>query len=767
MLEDWQAAQALRAHPRGEQGRPRFVLHDGPPYANGDIHIGHAVNKILKDIIVKSKALSGFDAPYVPGWDCHGMPIEVQIEKTARQEPAGRRDAAPVRARTRPSRSSARSASIPAPRRARRLGPSVPHDGLSQRSRRDPRARQDPASSGYVYRGLKPVNWCFDCGARWPKPKSSTKTARTSRSTSAFPFDPQTGEARPRRSASRALPARRGLRGDLDDDAVDAAREPGAQRASRISTTRWSRPRTRGAHCVLAADLRARPCARSVIGARRGVDACATAPQGAALERIAFPPSVLRPRVAGLPRRLRDARHRAPGIVHSVAGVRRRRLPVVPPLRHEGRRHPHAGAWATASMRERLPFFGGLHIWKANPKIVEQLREEGALLHRRSRLRAQLHALLAAQDADHPTRDDAVVRGHGRGRRATTASSPAESLRETALRGVEATQFYPAWGKARLHGMIAQPSRLDAVAPAAVGRADAVLRRRETGELHPDTLELLELAARRWSTAASKSWSRRSYRGAARRRRAVLREDQGHARRLVRFGRDASTRCCAARSAEPMGRIRVDAFPADLYLEGSDQHRGWFHSSLLVSCMIDGIAPYKALLTHGFVVDGEGKKMSKSKGNVVAPQKVMRRARRGDPAPVGGGHRLLGRALDLQRDPEARRRMLPAHSQHAALPAREHVRFRSGARRGAGRRAARDRPLSRWRRTQMLATAVRGRLRPLRVPPRRAAAADVLLGGPRRLLSRHPQGPAVHGGAGQPARGARRKRALARSATRC
>ena len=249
--------------------------------------------------------------------------------------------------------------------------------------------------------------------------------------------------------------------------------------------------------------------------------------------------------------------------------------------------------------------------------------------------------------------------------------------------GIEATQFYPGLGQGAPVRHDRQPARLDAVAAAAVGRADAVLRRtRRPASCIRDTLELLEHVAQQRRAGRHRGLAD------ARRREDCSAPtptqygkitdtldvwfDSGSTHQTVMGGPDGrATRARLAPAATP-------GFPADLYLEGSDQHRGWFHSSLLVSCMLNGVPPYKALLTHGFVVDGEGKKMSKSKGNVVAPQKVSRHAGRRDPAPVGRRDRLLGRAVDLRRDPEARRRELPPHPQHAALPARQHRRLRSG-----------------------------------------------------------------------------------------
>ncbi len=263
--------------------------------------------------------------------------------------------------------------------------------------------------------------------------------------------------------------------------------------------------------------------------------------------------------------------------------------------------------------------------------------------------------------------------------------------------------------------------------------------RKETGELHPRTLELLEEVAKRVEQGGIEAWQSIDARIAARRRGAPLREGQGHARRLVRLGLDALHG--AARLAR--GRERVSGGPLPRRL-GPAPRLVPFVAARLVH---DRRHPaLRALLTHGFVVDGEGRKMTKSKGNVIAPQQVMDDARRRHPAPVGRVHRLLGRALDLERDPEARRGDLPAHPQHAALPAREPRRLRSRARRAAGGRDGSRSTATRCAHDAraLQETAVARHYGALRVPSRRAEAADVLLRRPRRLLPRHPQGPALH-----------------------
>jgi isoleucyl-tRNA synthetase len=263
---------------------------------------------------------------------------------------------------------------------------------------------------------------------------------------------------------------------------------------------------------------------------------------------------------------------------------------------------------------ENLPEFGGLHIWKANPKIVEHMREKGVLLASSDELHSYMHCwrhktpiILRATTQWFAGMES----GAGFG-----GTQPKEALRETALRAVEATQFYPAWGKARLHGMIANRPDWTLSRQRQWGVPMPFFIRKETGELHPRTLELLEAVAKKVEQSGIEAWQSIDP-------DALLGEDAAYYEKVkdtldVWFD-SGSTHYTVLRGSH----AAASAYPADLYLEGSDQHRGWFHSSLLVSCMTDGIAPYRALLTHGFVVDGSGRKMSKSKGNVVAPQQVM------------------------------------------------------------------------------------------------------------------------------------------------
>ncbi|MBK5105138.1 MAG: isoleucine--tRNA ligase, partial [Burkholderiales bacterium] len=269
-----------------------------------------------------------------------------------------------------------------------------------------------------------------------------------------------------------------------------------------------------------------------------------------------------------------------------------------------------------------LPFFGGMMIWKANPEIVKKIGEAGALFHSEDYAHSYMHCwrhktpIIYRASTQWFAAMDAPPGFNG--------AKPAESLRATALRGIENTRFYPDWGQARLHGMIANRPDWTLSRQRQWGVPMPFFIHNETGELHPRTLELLEQVAVRVEQGGIEAWQTldpQELLGAEAGQYAKIKDtldvwfDSGSTHQTVLGGPGLKAGGAGSHGADLQ-------FPADLYLEGSDQHRGWFHSSLLVSCMLNGTPPYKALLTHGFVVDGHGRKMSKSMGNVIAPQKV-------------------------------------------------------------------------------------------------------------------------------------------------
>jgi isoleucyl-tRNA synthetase len=600
MLAGWQQRRFYQRIREASRGRPRFVLHDGPPYANGDIHIGHAVNKILKDIIVKSKSLSGFDAPYVPGWDCHGMPIEVQIEKLhGKHLPAGETQ--------RLCRAYAAEQVERQKRDFQRLGVlgdwDRPYLTMAFRNEADEiRALGKLLERGYVYRGLKPVNWCFDCGSALAEAEVEYEDRKDPAVDVGFPF------AEPERVAKAfglaSLPDRPGY-------------------AVIWTTTPWTLPANQALNAhpeftyhlvetekgllILAADLQEACLARYGLTGKT-LASC----KGAALERIAFKHPFydrLSPVYLGDYVTLDTGT----GMVHAAPayGVEDFHVCRKYGMKDDEILTPVMGDGKYAST---LALFGGQMIWKANPQIVAQLAEKGVLFAHKTDLHSYMHCwrhktpiILRATTQWFAGMED--VPGY-------MGVKPRETLRATALRAVEATRFFPAWGKARLHGMIANRPDWTLSRQRQWGVPMPIFVHRESGAMHPRTLELLEQVAQRVEREGIEAWQAldaEELLGADAAQYEKIRDtldvwfDSGTTHHTVLRGSHAAD----------------GAFPADLYLEGSDQHRGWFHSSLLTASMMDGRAPYEALLTHGFVVDGEGKKMSKSKGNVIVPQQVM------------------------------------------------------------------------------------------------------------------------------------------------
>jgi len=599
------------------KGRPRFVLHDGPPYANGDIHLGTAVNKILKDMVVKSKSLAGFDAPYVPGWDCHGMPIEVHIEKQH-----GKHLSAEETQRL--SRAYATEQIARQKADFRRLGVlgdwDNPYLTMAPGNEADEiRALGVLLAKGYVYRGLKPVNWCFDCGSALAEAEVEYEDRTDLAIDVGFPF------AEPARVAQ----------------AFGLARVPDKPGYAVIwTTTPWTIPGNQALNAhpefeyhlvdtargllILAADLQETCLARYGLTGTT-LAACT----GAALAGIAFRHPFYE---RNAPLYLGDyvTLDTGTGLVHSApaygvedfescrrAGMKD--AEILTPVQSDGR------------FAASLPLFGDLMIWDANLEIVAELKRRGALFARENYLHSYMHCwrhktpvILRATVQWFAGMDD-VPGWQG--------TRPAETLRATALHGIEATQFFPAWGQARLHGMIANRPDWTLSRQRQWGVPMPFFVHKETGALHPDTLALLEAVAKRVEAGGIEAWQTldpRELLGADVAHYEKVKDtldvwfDSGSTHQTVLGGpRDGQGAFATPAHGAGAGSHRAQTeFPADLYLEGSDQHRGWFHSSLLVSCMMNGMPPYKGLLTHGFVVDGDGRKMSKSKGNVIAPQEV-------------------------------------------------------------------------------------------------------------------------------------------------
>ena len=583
------------------KGQPLFLLHDGPPYANGDIHIGHAVNKILKDMVIKSKTLAGMDAPYVPGWDCHGLPIEHKVETVhGKGLPA---------ARTRELCREYAAEQVNGQKESFvRLGVlgewNTPYRTMDFTNEAgEIRALARLVENGYVFKGLKPVNWCFDCGSALAEAEVEYQDKKSDAIDVAFDV--------------------------LDEDRAALAAAFGLdalpKRTSVViwTTTPWTIPANQAlpVHPDFVYVL-VDTGERVLLLGETLYEACLTRfeqtgtviarAQGRALDHIRFQhPFYDRAAPILLAEYVEDGA--GTGIVHSAPAYGEDDF-------YTCRRHGFTNddilnpVQSNGHYAESLPFFGGMLIWKATPAIIEKLREVEALMAHAPLTHSYMHCwrhktpLIYRATAQWFVGMDHQPAGHQ------------ATLRDAAKQSVEDTQFIPAWGKARLQGMVEQRPDWCISRQRNWGVPIPFFLHRETGELHPRTVELMESVAQLVEQQGIDAWFSLAP-------DTLLGDDAAQYEKVtdtldVWFD-SGTTHVHVLRGSHPLGHAAGPR--ADLYLEGSDQHRGWFQSSLLTGAGIDGHAPYKALLTHGFTVDAQGRKMSKSVGNVVAPKEVMDR----------------------------------------------------------------------------------------------------------------------------------------------
>ena len=598
MVEHWDSISLYQKMRKVAEGRPRFILHDGPPYANGSIHLGHAVNKILKDMIVRSKTLSGYDAPYVPGWDCHGLPIEHKVEVTHGKNLSAEKTRELCREYAAEQIVGQKEDFI-------RLGvlgdwdnPYLTMDYANEAG--EVRALAKMVEGGFVFKGLKPVNWCFDCRSALAEAEIEYQDKQSDAIDVGFLCEDQAqlaaafGMAELTKPAQVVIwtttpwtiPANQAL--NIHPEAVYALVDVGDK------------------YLLLADELVEHNLER--YGLTGQVVARAN---GEALENIRFKhPLYERFSPAYLAEYVElDA---GTGIVHSSPAYGEDDFytckkygmtndDILNPVQSNG------------VYVDDLPFFGGQFIWKANANIIEKLQENGALLKHQPIQHSYMHCWRHKTPLIYRATAQWFV---GMDKQ----PEQGETLRERALEGVEQTVFTPAWGKARLHNMIA-------------GRPDWCISRQRnwgvpipfflhkaTGELHPRTVELMEEVAQRIEQAGIEAWFKLE---PAELLGAEADDYEKVTDTLDVWFDSGTTHWHVLRGSHALGH--AEGPRADLYLEGSDQHRGWFHSSLLTGCAIDGHPPYRGLLTHGFTVDEKGHKMSKSLGNVIVPQQVIDR----------------------------------------------------------------------------------------------------------------------------------------------
>ena len=590
MLAFWEKADIYGKQRAAFADAPKFILHDGPPYANGAIHVGHALNKILKDIITKSRHLLGFNSPYIPGWDCHGLPIEQKVEQQI-GKPGAKVSATEFRAACR-----AYAASQVELQKADfiRLGVfgDWAHPYLTMQPQTEAgivRALREIVARGHVVRGYKPVNWCLDC--------------RSSLAEAEVEYEDKTSESIDVRFAVRDPAELARLMGsDVVPPAVDVII---------WTTTPWTLPANlavsvhpehdyaliegEGRWFVIAQEMMDSVRERWGISAPWTVHATA---KGAALDRLPLAhPFIDRDSL------LINGEHvtldAGTGCVHTAPahGVedfeicRQYGIDVLNPVLGDG------------TFSSDTPHFAGENVFKANPKIVQLLRDSGRLVH----FEAIRHSYPHCWRHHSPTIYRATAQWF--------ISMDKAGLRQTALDGLQHVRFTPEWGRSRLTNMIADRPDWGITRQRYWGVPLCFVQHKETGELHPDILNIMDKAAAVIEKDGIEAWFTLAL------EELIPTADLAHYEKLndvldVWFD-SGTTHYAVLRQRDDIG------YPADLYLEGSDQHRGWFHSSLLTGCAIDGHPPYKGLLTHGFTVDESGRKMSKSLGNVVEPQKVI------------------------------------------------------------------------------------------------------------------------------------------------
>jgi isoleucyl-tRNA synthetase len=645
--EDQGLYQRLRVARRGRQ---KFVLHDGPPYANGHLHMGHAVNKILKDMIVKSRQLKGLDATYIPGWDCHGLPIENAIEKKhGRNLP---RDEMQQKSRAYATEQIAIQMG-----EFKRLGVlgdwGHPYRTMDFRNEADEiRAFKRVIERGFVYRGLKPVYWCFDCASslaefeiEYADKKSQTldvgfRAHEPAKVAAAFglPRLEKDAFAMIWTTTAWTIPANQAL--NLNPDIVYAL----------VDTPRGL--------LVVAESLVEKVLARYKLEGRAVAAVPGKNLAGLEFEHPLYDVDAGYRRLS--PVYLADyaTAEDGTGIVHSspAYGLDDFNSCIAHGLKYDDILNPVQANGAYAS---DFALFGGENIWKAVPHIIGTLDKAGRLFSTENIVHSYPHCWRHKTPVIYRAAAQWFIR-MDEGEGVFTKDKAPETLRQMALAAIDETNFYPENGRARLRDMIA-------------GRPDWCISRqrswgvplpfflhKDTHDLHPKTMEILDLAADMVQAGGIEAWSKASPEEILAKVGAAA--DAPHYAKstdILEVWFDSGTTHTTVLKGSHPGAGHENGPEADLYLEGHDQHRGWFHSSLLTACAMVGRAPYRGLLTHGFTVDAQGRKMSKSLGNGVDPQETTEKlgaeiirlwvAASDYSGDIAGDAKILARVVDAYR----------------------------------------------------------------------------------------------------------------------
>ncbi|EPO5777662.1 isoleucine--tRNA ligase [Vibrio harveyi] len=594
MLKRWYKEDLYGEIRKAKKGKKSFVLHDGPPYANGDIHIGHALNKILKDIIIKSKTLSGFDAPYIPGWDCHGLPIELMVEKKV-GKPGQKVTAAEFREKCREYAAGQVEGQKESFKRLGIMGEwDKPYRTMDFATEANIiRALGKIASKGHLLKGFKPVHWCTDCG-------SALAEAEVEYKDKVSPSIDVRFKAADEAALLSKFELTEGHEGQGDVSIVIWTTTPWTLPANRAVCLRddleYVLIQTEGDNAeriIVAAEL-----AKDVMD-RAGIEHFHNLgfAKGADLELSQFQhpfydftvPAILGDHVTT------DS---GTGVVHTAPGHGQEDFAV-------GNKYNLEVANPVGSNGVYLPdteLFAGQHVFKANDAVVEVLKEKGALLHHHAYEHSYPHCWR------HKT--PIIFRATPQ----WFVSMDQAGLRAKALESIKNVEWMPEWGQSRIEGMIEGRPEWCISRQRTWGVPIALFVHKETAELHPNTLELIEKVALLVEEKGIQAWWDVDS--------AELLGDEADQYEKVLDTLDVWFDSGVTHFSVVDAREEYNGNSADLYLEGSDQHRGWFQSSLISSIAMKDEAPYKQVLTHGFVVDGHGRKMSKSIGNVVAPKDV-------------------------------------------------------------------------------------------------------------------------------------------------
>ncbi len=591
MLKNWYKQDLYGAIRKAKAGKKSFILHDGPPYANGSIHIGHSVNKILKDIIIKSKGLSGFDSPYIPGWDCHGLPIELKVEGMV-GKPGEKVSAAEFREECRKYAKTQVEAQKADFIRLGVLG-DWEHPYLTMDFNTEAniiRSLGKIIANGHLHKGSKPVHWCTDCGSALAEAEVEY-------------YDKK----------SPAIDVRFRAEDEVLVAGKFAAAGEGPLSVVIWTTTPWTLPANRGValhpeldyvlvqvngeqpeRLLLGAALYESVLARANITDFTILGRCV----GADLELLRFHhpfydftvPVVLGDHVTT------DS---GTGAVHTAPGHGQEDFVVGNKYNLEVA-NPVAG---NGTYLADTPLFAGQHVFKANDKVVDVLRERGALLHHESYLHSYPHCWR------HKT--PIIFRATPQ----WFISMEQAGLRQKALSEIKGVRWIPDWGQNRIEAMVENRPDWCISRQRTWGVPIALFVHKETQQLHPRALELMEEVAKRVEQKGIQAWwdlDPAELLGAEA-------ADYDKVPDTLDVWFDSGSTHASVVDVRP----EFNGHSADMYLEGSDQHRGWFMSSLMIGVAMKHQAPYRQVLTHGFTVDGSGRKMSKSLGNVVSPQDVM------------------------------------------------------------------------------------------------------------------------------------------------